>query len=63
MKKCPKCGAKLLRIVYGLPTQELGEASERGEVIIGGCCVVEDCVYHCKNCETDYPRDLTVEYD
>lgn len=29
-------------IVYGLPGPELVEAAERGEVLIGGCCIIVD---------------------
>ena len=29
-------------IVYGLPAVEAGAAEERGEIILGGCCVEED---------------------
>jgi hypothetical protein len=39
---CPKCGGKMVRIVYGEPTEELIEAAERGEVILGGCCIIAD---------------------
>ena len=37
--RCAQCGSrlKLLPVSYGLPGPELGEASERGEVILGGC--------------------------
>jgi hypothetical protein len=34
---CPQCGGRLVPIVYGLPGEELGEAADRGEVILGGC--------------------------
>lgn len=40
--KCPKCGGKVVKIVYGMPTPELYEQSERKEVILGGCCIHED---------------------
>lgn len=64
MKKCPKCGEKLLEIIYGTPGPELFEASERGEVILGGCCLSgNDPKYHCKNCNMDYSRDLKKTYE
>ena len=39
---CPKCGGKVVKIIYGEPTEELFEASERNEVILGGCCITID---------------------
>ena len=63
MKKCPKCSAGLVEIVYGMPSYELFEAAERGEVVIGGCEVIGDGPkYHCKNCNIDYSRDLKKSY-
>ena len=39
--KCPSCGSrKVVRIVYGMPGPELVEAYERGEVQLGGQCVL-----------------------
>lgn len=59
-KKCPKCGGELVRIVYGLPTEEAFEASERGEIHLGGCCVFDDDPeYHCNKCGKDYYKDLS----
>ena len=59
MKTCPKCGEKLIPIVFGMPSSELFEAEKRGEVILGGCEVFEDGPdYHCKKCNLDYSRDL-----
>ena len=40
--KCPKCGEKVVSIVYGLPMGELFEKAERGEVVLGGCCIAVD---------------------
>jgi hypothetical protein len=37
---CPDCGDRtVFEIIYGYPTSELFQAGERGEVIIGGCCI------------------------
>ena len=64
MKKCPKCGEGLLEIVYGMPGPELFEASERGEVVLGGCCITgDDPAYHCKKCKKDYSRDLKRSFE
>ena len=39
---CPKCGGKVVPIVYGMPMEELREKADRGEVILGGCCIALD---------------------
>lgn len=39
---CPVCGGKLVPIVYGEPMGELMEMAERGEIVIGGCCIEVD---------------------
>ena len=58
-KKCPRCGMDLLEIVYGLPNSELFEAEQRGEVILGGCCLFgDDPRYYCKNCDLNFSSDL-----
>ena len=41
-RTCPECGGEGVQIVYGMPSHELFEAAERGEVALGGCCVQED---------------------
>ena len=40
-RRCPRCRAHLIQIVYGDPTDEAGDAAMRGEVILGGCLVFE----------------------
>ena len=36
---CPVCGAhKVVAIVHGYPGEDLSQAAERGEVVLGGCC-------------------------
>lgn len=35
------CG-KVVPIVYGMPMEELQEKADRGEVILGGCCIALD---------------------
>lgn len=39
---CPKCGGKVVEIIYGEPTEELFYAAERGEVMLGDCCIQID---------------------
>ena len=38
-RKCPECGGAGLRIVYGMPSLELAQAADRGELVIGGCVI------------------------
>ena len=40
--QCPTCGAPTTPLVYGYPGVDLWEASERGEVVLGGCLVPGD---------------------
>lgn len=65
-KKCPACGStETVKILYGMPTYEAFQASERGEIALGGCCVTEnDPSRHCNNCGQDFGgRDLLEFYD
>lgn len=40
---CPKCKKKEgVPIVYGYPLIGLAEQKERGEIVLGGCCVSKD---------------------
>ena len=39
---CPVCGGKLVPIVYGFPMEEVMEMADRGEIVIGGCCIEVD---------------------
>ena len=48
---CPSCGGKLVPILYGLPDAEGFAASERGEVVLGGCTIMgDDPQLHCLKC-------------
>ena len=59
MKKCPKCGNKLARIVYGEPTLEAVEAIKRKELYPGGCMVFPGAPnYHCYHCELEFDNNL-----
>jgi hypothetical protein len=35
--RCDACGGPVVEIVFGMPTYELFEAVQRGEVVLGGC--------------------------
>ncbi len=51
---CPECWeSPLVPVIYGMATSELGEAADRGEVILGGCEVVyRGKVVGCAACDT-----------
>jgi len=55
-EKCPKCGsAEVLRIAYGLPGPEMGEAAERGEIALGGCVIDERSrQWECATCKVTF---------
>jgi hypothetical protein len=50
--QCPHCGsAKAVPILWGMPTSVAGEAEERGEIVLGGCCVTgDDPKWYCRDC-------------
>lgn len=49
---CPACGEKAgVNIRYGYPNHKAIEASERGEIALGGCCIGEnDAERQCLKC-------------
>ena len=50
---CPKCGNKLTKIIYGYPTPETMKSADKGEIMLGGCCVSDDSPTHyCKKCNS-----------
>ena len=53
---CPSCGAsEVLRIVYGLPDQELAEEARLGKVALGGCVITgEDPEWQCAKCGREF---------
>lgn len=57
--KCPNCGNKLAKIIYGMPSSDIMNQVEKGEVFIGGCCVDEaNPKYHCNICRRSYYSNL-----
>ena len=60
--RCPKCGGEPVPIVYGLvpfipdgPRPELFKAQERGDLVLGGCCVDPwSPQWHCKKCDLSF---------
>jgi len=55
-KRCPKCGQLgALPIAYGYPSPEQYEAVERGEVVLGGCCVWDGMPeWRCQGCDHEW---------
>lgn len=56
---CPNCkkGVNVVKIVYGLPGNELAERAKRGEVVIGGCMISDsNPLYACKECHAPLPE-------
>ena len=55
---CPNCGLKkIAKIFYGLPayTPELEAGLERGEIILGGCCISgDDPTWECSSCHSQF---------
>ena len=46
---CPSCGLRYdgVRLQFGLPSSEMFEAAERGEIMLGGCVVGENACWTC----------------
>lgn len=57
--KCPKCGGKVVKTVYGMPTPKLYEQSERKEVILESCRIHEDGdpQWACVECEQAFIKE------
>jgi len=64
--RCPACGShRVARISYGYPLPETWEAVERGEIVLGGCCVSAcDPSWQCLDCSAMvYPSRLRGHLD
>ena len=59
-ERCPSCaGWRVVPIVYGMPGPDLIGASERGEVLLGGCCISErDPAWCCLDCDANIFAEL-----
>lgn len=55
--KCPECDStSVVPIVYGMPGGKMVEQYERGEIVLGGCCISgDDPRWHCEGCNCDWP--------
>jgi hypothetical protein len=54
---CPKCkkSDRVVPYVYGEPSLEAVEESERDEIMLAGCLVgPTDATFHCKRCGLDF---------
>jgi len=59
---CGECGGKVLPVLYGMPANDAMEASQRGELILGGC-TVEDIACRCDCGATSYTFDEVDDID
>lgn len=60
---CPKCGAPVYRILYGLPAMSEEDYFKKyhEHVIYGGCCISEDDPeWACSKCGTEIYREKQV---
>lgn len=47
----------MVPIVYGMPGAELVEASQRGDIVLGGCVISEDApAFECHSCSATSGR-------
>lgn len=57
--KCPNCGKKMVKIIYGMPSSDIFEKAEDKEVYLGGCERSDnDPKYHCYKCNRNYYDNL-----
>jgi len=63
--KCPVCNNKMVKIVYGTPTEKLWEKAKQRKAFIGGCCYTVDYSpeYHCYKCRKSFTKDLKINID
>ena len=56
--RCPSCGGgDVVPIVYGFPAGETQRQAQRGEIVLGGCCVFPDPPTHeCRACGRSFGR-------
>ena len=64
IKCCPNCNNELIKIVYGMPSNEMFQKAEKGEIYLGGCIILpNNAVYYCSKCEKKYDKDLNEKND
>ncbi len=54
--KCPSCSSDNVAIIaFGYPGPEMMEEAQRGDIVLGGCCVSgDDPEWHCKDCKKEW---------
>ncbi len=61
-EECPVCKGKVLPIIYGFPTEEMGEKARNGEVILGGCIIREFSPdWSCPTCGTNFIKKYSID--
>ncbi len=62
LSRCPQCGGRYVRILYGLPSPSAMERAKKGEIVLGGCLMEKDSpIGKCSKCNTFLNRDFTTE--
>lgn len=55
--KCPHCGGKVVRILYGEPTPEAFDQAEQGKFVLGGCYICETSPdWECLSCHHQFRK-------
>lgn len=63
-KICPNCKGRVVKILYGEPTDEAMEESENKKIIIGGCCISDDDPqWGCVDCDYKFLKVSNKELD
>ena len=57
-RKCHKCGkTTVVKILYGMLTEEAFKLLEQEKLVIGGCCITEKSPdWACTHCKTEYKK-------
>ena len=63
--RCPRCGERSpVRIVYGYPMGDMIEASERGEIVLGGCMMSpQSPSWHCRRCGREWADEGGLSFE
>ena len=55
--KCPKCGGKVVPILYGEPNELAEQEFLKGNIVFGGCCIEDnDPDWECLGCEQQFRK-------
>ena len=58
--KCPKCGGKVVPILYGEPNGMADQELLKGNLVFGGCCIAEnDPDWVCLGCEQLFRKGVS----